>query len=494
VVGLAGRPSAKTAAARERLASVLRLCRPQVGLVVVIALLAQGASSTTERDANGRQPAEAESAVQEPGRRDLVGPSSWRRPPEERAPVVRPGNRSLRSWVTRISAGPSAFVDAAGHRWSSDAGYVGGRSAVTRAHIEGTSSPAIYQHERWGMSAYTIPVPAPGTYAITLYLAETKFSAQHQRVFDVSAEGAVKASNVDIAEAAGSNRAYHVIFTVGVADGRLDLGFTNKVDYAKINGIEAAFVRPSTAASRLVWSDEFDGPRHAPIDRRRWSHEVGGAWGEGELQSYTDRVANSYQDGQGLLVIAARAERFTGADSITRNYTSARISTKKRMSFRYGRFEARLQTPVGRGLWPAFWALGTDIDRLGWPKCGEIDVMENLGQEPRKVFGTIHGPRDGGGPQADYGPGSSLVHTSPLSQGFHTYGARWLPGSIEFYFDGRRYGTITAADLPAGSRWVFGHPFFLVLNVAVGGSWAGSPDATTRFPQTLRVDYVRVYQ
>jgi beta-glucanase (GH16 family) len=495
VVGLGGRPSAKMAAARKRLASVLRLCRPHVGLVVVIALIAQGASSTTgERDANRREPADVESAGQELGRRDLAGPSNWRRRSAAMAPVGRPASRSLSSWVTRISAGPSAFIDAAGHQWRSDTGHLGGRSAVTSAPIEGTSSPTIYQHERWGMRAYTLPVPGSGTYAITLYLAETKYSRPGERVFDVSAEGVVRASDVDIIKAVGRNHAHHVIFTSAVTDGQLDLGFASKADHAKVNGIEVAFLRASTAARRLVWSDEFDGSRHAPVDRRRWRHEIGGAWGDGELQSYTARTTNSYQDGRGQLVLAVRAERYTGGDSITRNYTSARISTKEKYSFQYGMFQARMQTPTGKGLWPAFWALGTDIDRTDWPGCGEIDVMEQVGQEPTKTYGTIHGPRNVGGGQKDYEPGRFVVHTSPLSQGFHTYGVQWLPGSMQFYFDGHAYWSITAADLPTGSRWVFDHPFYLILNVAVGGQWAGTPDVDTKFPQTLRVDHVRIYQ
>jgi beta-glucanase (GH16 family) len=299
---------------------------------------------------------------------------------------------------------------------------------------------------------------------------------------------------VDIIKAVGRNYVHHVPFTAGVTDDELDLGFTNKVDHAKVNGIEVAFVRPSTAATRLVWSDEFNGPQNTPVDRRHWRHDTGGAWGDGELQSYTARARNAHQNGRGHLEITARAERFTGTDSITRNYTSARIITKNKFAFQYGMFEARMQTPVGRGLWPAFWALGTDIDRSGWPRCGEIDVMEYLGHEPRTASGTIHGPRSGGGAQSDYEPGRSIVHTSPLSQEFHTYGVQWLPGSIQFYFDGDPYWTVTAADLPAGSRWVFDHPFYLILNVAVGGGWAGSPDDSTRFPQALRVDYVRVYQ
>src|SRR4029450_9223570 len=267
--------------------------------------------------------------------------------------------------------------------------------SVTSADIEGTSSQGIYQHERWGMRGYIIQVPAPATYAIHLYLAETRFSRPRQRVFDVTAEGVVKASDVDIVGSAGRNHAYHVGFTAAVTDGQLDLGFVNKIDQAKVNGIEVAFLRRSTASRRLVWSDEFNGARNSPVDRR-WRHETGGAWGEGELQSYTSRKANSYQDGRGRLRIVARAERFTGMDSITRAYTSARISTEDRYSFRYGLFEARLQMPAGRGVWPAFWALGGDIDDVGWPECGEIDVMEHLGQEPTTGSGTSHGPRGGG--------------------------------------------------------------------------------------------------
>ena len=448
--------------------TIVRRCLPYVAALVVIGLLLAGTALS-----GGEHPSRpARPAAREPGREN--------------------SGRPLTSWVTRIAAGPSTLVDARGHRWMPDTGHVGGQSAATSTPIEGTSSQAIYQHERWGMRAYVVPVPATATYAIKLYLAETTFSNPRERVFDVMAEGVVKASDVDIIEAAGKNHAYHVGFTAAVTDGQLDLGFVDKVDRAKINAIEVAFLRRSTAVPRQVWSDEFNGARNAPVDRRRWGHETGGAWGDGELQSYTSRTANAYHDGRGRLVIMARAERFRGDDSITRNFTSARISTKDRYAFRYGTFEARLQTPAGRGIWPAFWALGNDIDRSGWPRCGEIDVMEQVGHEPAKTYGTIHGPRNGD--DHEYKPGHSIVHTAPLSQAFHTYGVQWLPGGIQFYFDGRPYGAIAAADLPAGSRWVFDHPFYLVLNVAIGGRWAGSPDASTTFPQPLRVDYVRVYQ
>jgi beta-glucanase (GH16 family) len=494
-VGLGSRLLTRaTAAARTWLASVARHCRPHVALAVAIALLVQGVGLTNGWRDGRRPPPAVEPTVQQPARHGLGTSSDWRRPDPDPPPVRRTASGPLRSWVRRIAAGPSTLVDARGRRWQHDSGHLGGRSSVTSARIEGTSSQSIYQHERSGMLGYVIQVPAPATYAINLYLAETRFSRPRQRVFDVTAEGVVKASDVDIIEAAGRNHAHHMSFTAAVTDGQLNLGFINKIGQAKVNGIEVTFLRRSTAARRLVWSDEFNGAQNSPVDSRRWRHETGGAWGEGELQSYTPRKANSYQDGRGRLVTVARAERFRGADSITRDYTSARISTQDRYSFRYGLFEARLKMPVGRGVWPAFWALGTDIDQSGWPECGEIDVVEYLGQEPTTASGTIHGPRDGGGANADYEPGRSIVHTTPLAQDFHTYGVQWLPGSIQFYFDGRPYWSITAADLPAGSRWVFDHPFFLILNIAIGGKWAGSPDASTTFPQALYVDYVRVYQ
>jgi beta-glucanase (GH16 family) len=492
-MGLGGRLSTSAAAARAWLASIARCCRPHVVLALAIALVVQGVSLTNGQRDGRRPPAGVELTTQEPARHGLGRPSTWRRPDPKPSATRRSAGGPLTTWVTRIAAGRSTLVDARGRRWLPDSGHLGGRSSVTSARIEGTSSQSIYQHERWGMRGYVIAVPGSATYAINLYLAETRFSRPRQRVFDVTAEDVVKASDVDIIEAAGRNQAYHVSFTAAVTDGQLDLGFINKIGPAKVNGIEVAFLRRSTAARRLVWSDEFNGAQNSPVESRRWRHETGGAWGEGELQSYTPRKANAYQDGRGRLAIVARAERFRGTDSITRDYTSARISTQDRYSFQYGSFEARLRMPVGRGVWPAFWALGTDIDQSGWPECGEIDVMEHFGQKPTTAFGTIHGPRDDGDANADYEPGRPIVHTTPLAQEFHTYGVQWLPGSIQFSFDGRPYWSITAADLPAGSRWVFDHPFFLILNIAIGGKWAGSPDASA-FPQALYVDYVRVYQ
>lgn len=242
----------------------------------------------------------------------------------------------------------------------------------------------------------------------------------------------------------------------------------------------------------LTWSDEFDGSTGATPDSTKWSFDIGGGgWGNNELQTYTARAANARVEG-GSLVITALKETFTGPDRIKRNYTSARLLTKNKFTQTYGRFEARIKVPYGQGIWPAFWMLGNDLDTAGWPKCGEIDIMEHIGKEPSIVHGTLHGPGYSGakGVSASY----SLPSSQKFTDDYHAFAVEWEPSVIRFYVDGALYKTRTPADLPSGGAWVFNHPFFIILNVAVGGSWPGHPDTTTVFPQLMLVDYVRVYQ
>jgi beta-glucanase (GH16 family) len=241
----------------------------------------------------------------------------------------------------------------------------------------------------------------------------------------------------------------------------------------------------------LTWSDEFDGPAGAMPDPTRWAFDLGGGgWGNEELESYTDRPENARLDGSGFLVIEARREAFTGRDGIPRDYTSARLRTKGLFAQAYGRFEARMKIPAGQGMWPAFWLLGDDIDRVSWPGCGEIDIMENIGKEPATVHGTLHGPGYSGA------QGIGALYSLPagrFADAFHVFAVEWEPAAIRWYVDDVLYETRTPADLPGGARWAFDHPFFVIVNLAVGGRWPGNPDATTVFPQTLVVDYVRVY-
>ena len=236
----------------------------------------------------------------------------------------------------------------------------------------------------------------------------------------------------------------------------------------------------------LVWADEFvqaDGTAPNPA---KWAHETGGTgWGNNELQYYTDRRENSRIE-DGKLVIEARAENFGG-----RQYTSARLLTKNKAAWTHGRIEARIRIPRGQGIWPAFWMLGTNIDAVGWPQCGEIDIMENIGSAPSTVYGTVHGPGYSGGGGIG---GSYLLPGAQLADDFHVYAVEWEADRIRWFIDGHLYFTFTPGQLPGGSPWVFNSPQFLLLNVAVGGNWPGEPDGSTVFPQRMTVDYVRVYK
>lgn len=247
---------------------------------------------------------------------------------------------------------------------------------------------------------------------------------------------------------------------------------------------------PSARAHVLTWSDEFSGANGSLPDSSKWVMETGGGgWGNHELESYTSRAQNAHvQDGN--LVITAIKENYTGPDGIAREYTSARLKTLGKFDQKYGRFEARIKLPQGQGIWPAFWMMGNNIEKVDWPGCGEIDVMENIGKEPAIVHGTIHGPgySGAGGLSASY-----TLPSGKFADDFHIFAVEWEAAAIRFYVDGNLYRTLTPTDLPAGTAWAYDHPFFILLNVAVGGDWPGNPDKTTVFPQAMLVDYVRVY-
>ena len=242
----------------------------------------------------------------------------------------------------------------------------------------------------------------------------------------------------------------------------------------------------------LTWSDEFNGPDGSPADSQKWTYETGGkGWGNNELEYYTEGTHNAHQE-HGSLVIEAIAEPYTGSDGIKRDYTSARLNTKGKFSQAYGRFEARIKMPEGQGMWPAFWMLGDNIGDVHWPGCGEIDIVENLGREPSIAHGTIHGP----GYSGSHGIGSAftLPEDQQFSEDFHIFAVEWEPQEIRFYVDNNLYATRRPSDLPRGAHWVYDHPFFIILNLAVGGYWPGNPDKSTEFPQRMYVDYVRVYK
>ena len=255
---------------------------------------------------------------------------------------------------------------------------------------------------------------------------------------------------------------------------------------------QAANQAPALPGWTLTWSDEFNGPDGSPVDSSKWVSETGGnGWGNQELEYYTARTQNAFQK-DGNLVITVLTEKYAGADGVSRDYTSARLKTLGKFAQKYGRFEARIKIPKGQGIWPAFWMMGDDIETVNWPKCGEIDVMENIGKEPALVHGTIHGPGYNGanGISASF----ALPDKANFADDFHVYGVEWTPKSIRFFVDDHVYASRTPKDLPKGTKWVYSHPFFMLLNVAVGGGWPGNPDSTSVYPQTMLVDYVRVYK
>jgi len=253
------------------------------------------------------------------------------------------------------------------------------------------------------------------------------------------------------------------------------------VSRSTTSGSSAGTREPEIRAPGLVWDDEFSGPAGSAPSPARWVLETGSR--DGTLQEYTRSAANVSLDGHGHLVLTAR--RAASGD-----YTSGAVQTSGRFQTTYGRVEARIEIPSGAGLWPAFWALGTDFSRVGWPQSGEIDIMENSGNDPLKITGSIHGPWRKPDGYAIHSDGFSSI---PLANTFHVYGVLWGPNRITFTLDGTPYGTVTPKSLSPGQRWAFNKPFFLILDLAVGGQEAGSPRAT-RFPARMLVDWVRVYR
>lgn len=259
---------------------------------------------------------------------------------------------------------------------------------------------------------------------------------------------------------------------------------------------EMIYAQSQSVYRKLAFKDEFNKAANAPVDSTKWTAEIGGSgWGNKELQYYTNETENAYHDGRGSLVIKAIKKDLPLSFKCWYGqcrYTSARLITKGKFEQKYGRFEARIKIPGGQGMWSAFWMLGSNIDAVGWAQCGEIDVMENIGREPSTVHGTIHGPGYSG--EKAIGAPFDLPNNKKFADDFHVYAVEWSENNIAFYVDGKLYKTIVPKDLPAGKEWVYDHPFFMILNLAIGGSWGGEPNETTVFPGEMLIDYVRVYR
>ncbi|NHC13459.1 family 16 glycosylhydrolase [Motilibacter deserti] len=416
--------------------------------------------------------------------------------PAPAAPTaVAPG-----SWTTRQTTGTSPVTDVTGAVWSPATGLSGGGQVPVWGGIAGSASEALYKSARQGATSWTVTVPAAARYAVDLLLSDATGAKPGDRVFDVTAadgNGApvAIATGVDIVATARGWWAYHVTGVVPVTSGKLTLRFVARRGQTLVNALQVTTAGPLSGGG-TAFTDEFEGAAgSAPA--AVWGRRVGsGPWGGGELQAYTDSRTNSALDGNGRLVLTARKERWADQWG-AQGYTSARLETKGRLTFTYGRVEARMQVPAGQGLWPAFWALGSDIDAVDWPRCGELDVMEYLGGQPTTVYGHLHGLGDAADKLgwrdqrvSDVGLGHDTG--ARLAEGMHTYAMDVTPNYVTFSVDGREYFTATRADMRSGQQWPVGKPYYLILNLAVGGDWGGAPDASTAFPASLVVDRVSI--
>lgn len=233
----------------------------------------------------------------------------------------------------------------------------------------------------------------------------------------------------------------------------------------------------------LFWSQEFDNA----LDTDVWTHETGAnGWGNNEWQNYVPDAENSYTE-DGKLIIKAI---YNNGGLALGNFTSARMITKDKFEFKYGKIEARMKLPEGQGIWPAFWMLGANFSEAGWPDCGELDIMEYLGHDTDKAYGTVHGRgysgADGVGNSLNLGGGQTF------NEDFHTFTVEWKRNNIKWFIDGQKFHEVSPSTV--NGSWPFNTDFFLLLNLAVGGDWPGYPDSSTSFPQQLEVDYIRVYR
>jgi beta-glucanase (GH16 family) len=328
-------------------------------------------------------------------------------------------------------------------------------------------------------------VPTTGSYIIRLRVASPSGATAS---VDLNS-GTIQLGNFAIPATGGWQTWTTVSRTVTLNAGNYSLGVYAQTAGWNFNWIE---VVPSSGGPGLVWSDEFNS-----INTGTWNHETGGGgWGNNEREYYTagqnafiqfDSQANS-----NVLVLEARRDNPANYNCWYGRceYTSSRMNTSGKRTFQYGRIEARLKLPQTQGIWPAFWMLGNDIGSVGWPACGELDIMEHVGFEPTITHGAMHGP--------NYSGNTPFAGTNYLNEqvnaNYHVYAIEWNSTSVRWFVDGVQFYSVTKSQVQGYGNWVFDHPMFLILNVAVGGNWPGSPNGSSVFPQRMYVDYIRVYQ
>lgn len=328
--------------------------------------------------------------------------------------------------------------------------------------------------------------------AVKFRISVTPVSDQTIKVDYATEEGTAKAAidymskSGTVTIAPGQSEAFIEVPVIG-----RQLKQSTQQFYLKLTNATGAQLQNDKATAKLenigklelVWSDEFNG---TALNTSNWNYETGGGgWGNHELQTYTSGTNNAYIE-NGNLVIEAKK------DSVGyNNYTSARITTKGKQKFTYGRVDIKAKLPVTKGIWPALWMLGENITTVNWPACGELDIMELIGKNPNKIYGTAHW----GSSSANHASagGNYTLPSGDYSNGFHVFSIEWSADKIEWSVDSTKFYELSMQNI-TGSNFPFDKDFFLIFNVAVGGDWPGNPDASSVFPQKMYVDYVRVYQ
>ncbi|RZS91599.1 malectin (di-glucose binding ER protein) [Motilibacter rhizosphaerae] len=409
--------------------------------------------------------------------------------------LLHRGAPGAAGFTLRQTVGTEEVTDSRGSVWSPATDVHGGTVEQLGSAPAGTASPQLYEHYRQGVTDWTIPVPTPGRYAVDLLAPRIPGDSSGARVFDVLSGGDPLARDVDLATGPSASGVRHVTGEVQVRGKVLHLTFPTSRGLAVASAVQVSWTG-GLGKPRTLLHDDFAGRAGAaPGDPWTRVQDPGPA-GEGELEAYTADSSTSSLDGQGHLVLSALHQPTTTEGRAT-DYASAKLTTEGAFAFTYGHVEARMQVPSGRGLWPAFWAIGTDRPQVDWPRSGEIDVMEVLGRDPRTVHANVHGLGDQQDPtgwrgQRVSGTGTDHDTGTDLTTGFHTYAADVRPGAITFSIDGRPYFTAAEVDLRSGQEWPFDKPFYLIVNLAVGGTWGGAPDSSTPFPAKMVIDSIRV--
>ena len=369
-------------------------------------------------------------------------------------------------WSRRWASSTTPIVDARGHTWEPDTLIA--RGGTLRTVPSGAT-------RRVGVPCYILPIPMPGMWTVTIGVEPPPEGGAAAFTMTATGSSGVVRQNADI------RTMRRVSLTVPATEGGMRVDLATAVGHTAISSVSLTLARKGTEAPAIIFADDFRGTR---LDTTKWTTETGSqGWGNRELQSYTSTADNILVDAD-RLAITARRDRVAGRPD---SFTSGRLNS--RFSAAYGRIEAHIRTPRGAGLLPAFWMLGADSSHLRWPNCGEIDIMESLGErEPSTVHASLHGPDHRGEPWRHT---ASLVTNHDLAEGFHTYTLDWWPHSLQMSFDGEAYASFAPEDLSPDQRWQFDKPYYLLLNLAVGGDWPGTPSPALQFPQTMQVDFVR---